>query len=105
MADPAVVTMEDAAPAIGGQAEQRVAVATQWQLMWWRFRKHRLAMIGTAVRHASSARSFGSLEASSVAVVFISILLLPVFASGRRTGIPCSRNSTMRQFGVPGTPS
>ena len=30
-------------------AEEKIAVATQWQLMWWRFRKHRLAMIGTAV--------------------------------------------------------
>ncbi len=25
--------------------EQKVAVATQWQLMWWRFRKHRLGVI------------------------------------------------------------
>ncbi len=30
-------------------AEEKIAVATQWQLMWWRFRKHRLAMIGTFV--------------------------------------------------------
>ena len=30
-------------------AEQRIAVATQWQLMWWRFRKHRLAVAGTIV--------------------------------------------------------
>ena len=30
-------------------AEERVSVATQWQLMWWRFRKHRLAMIGAVV--------------------------------------------------------
>ena len=29
--------------------EDKIAVATQWQLMWWRFRKHRLAMIGTVV--------------------------------------------------------
>ncbi len=29
--------------------EERISVATQWQLMWWRFRKHRLAMAGTAV--------------------------------------------------------
>ena len=28
------------------QAEEKIAVATQWQLMWWRFRKHRLAMAG-----------------------------------------------------------
>ena len=27
----------------------RIGVATQWQLMWWRFRKHRLAMIGGIV--------------------------------------------------------
>jgi peptide/nickel transport system permease protein len=30
-------------------AEQRIAVATQWQLMWWRFRKHKLALGGTVV--------------------------------------------------------
>ncbi len=30
-------------------AEEKIAVATQWQLMWWRFRKHRLAMIGAIV--------------------------------------------------------
>jgi len=34
---------------VGGQAEERVAVATQWQLMWWRFRKHKLAVGGTIV--------------------------------------------------------
>jgi len=33
----------------GALAEDRVAVATQWQLMWWRFRKHKLAMGGTIV--------------------------------------------------------
>jgi len=34
---------------VGGLAEQRIAVATQWQLMWWRFRRHRLAVGGTIV--------------------------------------------------------
>ena len=29
--------------------EERIAVATQWQLMWWRFRKHGLAMAGSIV--------------------------------------------------------
>ncbi len=29
--------------------EERIAVATQWQLMWWRFRKHKLAVGGTIV--------------------------------------------------------
>jgi len=28
------------------QAEERVYVASQWQLMWWKFRKHKPAMIG-----------------------------------------------------------
>ncbi len=30
-------------------AEEKIAVATQWQLMWWRFRKHRLALMGSVV--------------------------------------------------------
>jgi peptide/nickel transport system permease protein len=29
--------------------EEKIAVATQWQLMRWRFRKHKLAMIGTLI--------------------------------------------------------
>jgi peptide/nickel transport system permease protein len=33
-------------PILTTEAEERVAVATQWQLMWRRFRKHRLAMLG-----------------------------------------------------------
>lgn len=30
-------------------ASQRIFVATQWQLMWWRFRKHKLAMAAAIV--------------------------------------------------------
>ena len=30
-------------------AEERVSVATQWQLMWWRFRKHKLGLISAVV--------------------------------------------------------
>ncbi|GIV79194.1 ABC transporter permease [Litorilinea aerophila] len=30
-------------------AAQRIYVATQWQLMWWRFRKHKLAMVAAVV--------------------------------------------------------
>jgi len=32
--------------AIAPEEGERIFVASQWQLMWWRFRKHRLAMIG-----------------------------------------------------------
>ena len=31
------------------QSETRVVVANQWQLIWWKFRKHRLAMIASVV--------------------------------------------------------
>ena len=36
-------------PGVGAAAEERLSVATQWQLMWWRFRRHKLAMFSTAV--------------------------------------------------------
>ena len=39
---------EEATPATSA-AEERISVATQWQLMWWRFKKHRLAMASTVV--------------------------------------------------------
>jgi peptide/nickel transport system permease protein len=29
--------------------QERIYTATQWQLMWWRFRKHKLALVSTAV--------------------------------------------------------
>ncbi len=32
-----------------GVDQRRLAVASQWQLMWWAFRRHRLAMIGLVV--------------------------------------------------------
>lgn len=32
-----------------GESEETIFVASQWQLMWWRFRKHRLANIGAMV--------------------------------------------------------
>ncbi len=31
------------------KAESSVFVASQWQLMWWKFRKHKLAVIGSSV--------------------------------------------------------
>ena len=52
MSEPAVrpASVADEEPARpSSAAEERVSVATQWQLMWWRFKKHRLAMISTAV--------------------------------------------------------
>src|SRR5262245_37041073 len=31
------------------EAETRIDVASQWQLMWWKFRKHKLAMASAVV--------------------------------------------------------
>jgi peptide/nickel transport system permease protein len=31
------------------QGDEKVFVASQWQLIWWKFRKHRLAIIGSVV--------------------------------------------------------
>jgi peptide/nickel transport system permease protein len=42
----AIATADPSGPA---ELEERVSVATQWQLMWWRFRRHRLALAGTAI--------------------------------------------------------
>ena len=37
------------APALPVTAEERVSVASSWQLIWWRFRKHRLALASACV--------------------------------------------------------
>jgi peptide/nickel transport system permease protein len=34
---------------VSTEAEERVSVAPQWQLVWWRFRKHRLAVVSACV--------------------------------------------------------
>jgi peptide/nickel transport system permease protein len=48
-----IVELDSHPPAPGGgtvtEAEERVSVAPQWLLMWWRFRKHRLALVSTIV--------------------------------------------------------
>jgi peptide/nickel transport system permease protein len=46
---PPASAVDEEAARPSSAAEERVSVATQWQLMWWRFKKHKLAMISTAV--------------------------------------------------------
>ncbi|NLD71289.1 MAG: ABC transporter permease [Chloroflexi bacterium] len=31
------------------ESEERIYVASQWQLMWWRFRRHKAAMVSTVI--------------------------------------------------------
>ncbi len=53
MATPEAVLDPAGAPGRGPAAEaavdQRIFVATQWQLMWWRFRKHKVAVASAFV--------------------------------------------------------
>lgn len=47
-----IVQLDSHPPETSGpvtEAEERVSVAPQWQLMWWRFRKHKLAIVSTVV--------------------------------------------------------
>jgi peptide/nickel transport system permease protein len=43
------LTSADTTAAHPPSAEERIFVASQWQLMWWRFRKHKLAMISGVI--------------------------------------------------------
>ena len=47
------------APAVPVTAEDRVSVASNWRLVWWRFRKHRLALV-SALCAGLTIRSSGS---------------------------------------------
>jgi peptide/nickel transport system permease protein len=49
MAEESTVRGRLADAAEEGRAEERIYAASQWQLMWWRLRKHRLAMAATVV--------------------------------------------------------
>lgn len=41
--------IRDVVSGIEVQEEERIYVASQWQLMWWRFRKHKLALVSSVV--------------------------------------------------------
>jgi peptide/nickel transport system permease protein len=45
--DPTTTVAQEVGPAT--TADERVFVASQWQLMWWRFRKHKLAMLSGVI--------------------------------------------------------
>jgi hypothetical protein len=42
--------MTERPPAVAPEtAEDRISVASNWRLVWWRFRKHRLALLSALV--------------------------------------------------------
>jgi peptide/nickel transport system permease protein len=47
--EPPVVPLEEGSRSAVAAKEQRIFVASQWQLMWWRFRKHKVAVLSAAV--------------------------------------------------------
>src|SRR3979411_2972675 len=69
--------MTDTVAAIAGKdAEDRVAVASNWKLVWWRFRRHHLAM------------------ASGVLLVFLYLVVLaPAFFSLQNRDRPAARQA------------
>jgi len=46
--DPAGAPVEDRRSTVTAK-EQRIFVASQWQLMWWRFRKHKVAVASAVI--------------------------------------------------------
>jgi len=46
---PAEVLIPDVREPQTSEVEERISVATQWQLMWWRFRKHKPALVSAVV--------------------------------------------------------
>ena len=68
--------MSTTVPAETSQAEDRIAVASNWTLVWWRFRKHRLAM------------------ASAVLLIFMyAIVLCPDFFSTQNPEVTDARQA------------
>ena len=65
MAEPEVALEPTSAPfpgpsSVADAREQRVFVASQWQLMWWRFRKHKVAVASGLVVIAFYAAVLGA---------------------------------------------
>ena len=41
--------MSDVQVAVGAAVEDRIAVASNWKLVWWRFRRHHLALVSAGI--------------------------------------------------------
>jgi peptide/nickel transport system permease protein len=86
----ALVTDAPAAPAGTAAAEDRISVASNWTLVWWRFRKHRLALASVVVLAALYAVvlcpdffSTQDPEATEARLAFIPIQPLHLFDGWR----------------------
>ena len=97
------------APALPVTAEERVSVASSWRLIWWRFRKHRLALVSAFVLIAlylvvlcPDFFSTQDPEATDARLAFIPVQRLHVFDGFRpRPWVPDvtgARNPTTRRM-------
>ena len=73
-----------ALPIAGVVAEDRIAVATQWQLIWWRFRKHKLAVCGTIVLGVAGTAQLIRIMRSNL----LDELRKPYVMTARARGLP-----------------
>jgi peptide/nickel transport system permease protein len=78
---------------VGAQAEDRVSLASNWTLIWWRFRQHRLAMASALVLVAfyvvvlvPGFFSTQDPEATDARLAFIPVQP-PALLDGRRIGL------------------
>ncbi|PYN80954.1 MAG: peptide ABC transporter permease [Candidatus Rokuibacteriota bacterium] len=82
--------MTEPAPATPDTAEDRVSVASNWRLVWWRFRKHRLALLSALLLLAlyvvvlcPDFFSTQDPEATDARLAFIPLQRLHVLDGGR----------------------
>ena len=80
----------DTPTAEGAVVEDRIAVASNWKLVWWRFRRHRLALISAAVLAlmyavviAPDFFSTQNPEATDARQAFIPVQGIHLFQDGR----------------------
>ncbi len=74
----------------GSQAEERISVASNWRLVWWRFKKHRLALLSAAVLILfyiivlfPDFFAVSDPQATDASLTFIPIQTLHLFDGGR----------------------
>ena len=74
-----MATRPEALPAPATTDEERAYIASQWKLVWWRFRRHRMALVGAAF-----------------VIAFYIIAILPEFLAIHDPGLVLPRGPTFR---------
>ena len=87
--------MSDTIAEVGAVTEDRIAVASNWKLVWWRFRRHRLALFSTVILTGfylvvicPDFFSTQSPEQADARQAFIPVQTLHLFDSGWNPWVP-----------------